>query len=148
MSNEFSEIFEVELKCWCIGLERVRERVDIGVLHKVIKDFAPVLKEAIENNYVFDLVETAKRLVISAKCRNNEREIVFYLLSHLPIPAELSSEQVKILEQIVQNVEQKYAGAIKRLEKKWHAQPTKPLKKPDTFTLSDLCFPPKSLSQA
>lgn len=147
MSSKFSEIYEIELKCWCHGLERVRERVDIGVLHKVIKDFAPVLREAIENNYVCDIVETAKRLVISAKCRNHGREIVFYMLSYLPIPAELTAEQVKILEQIVQKVEQIHSGAFKRLEKKWQAVPVQPVKKQDPFSLADLCFPPKSLSQ-
>ena len=147
MSNKFSEIFEVELKCWCIGLERVRDRVDIGVLHKVIKDFAPVFREAIENNYVCDIIEAARRLVTSAKCRNNEREIVFYILSHLPIPAELNAEQVKILEQIVQKVESTYAGAFKRLEKKWQVEAIKPEKKTETFSFELLSFPPKSASQ-
>lgn len=142
MSDKFGEIFEIELKCWCHGLERVREKVDIGVLHKVIKEFAPVLAESIENLFVCDLVETAKRFCSSAKCKNNEREIVYYLLSHLPVPADLNPDQVKILEQIVQKVENIHPGAFKRLEKKWTA--VKQPQEQEQFSFENLSFPPKS----
>lgn len=142
MANKFEEIFEIELKCWCHGLERVREKVDIGVLHKVIKEFAPVLTESIENLYVCDLVETARRFVTAAKCRNNEREIVFYILSYLPVPADLNAEQIKILEQIVQKVENVYPGAFKRLEKKWTA--VKHQEQTEQFSFENLSFPPKT----
>ena len=119
MSNQYAEVFEVELRCWCYGLNRVRERVDRSVLHKVIKEFAPVLREAVENLYVCDILEISRELTAAAKCKGQEKEIAFYILSHLPDPLELKSSQADVLYQIVDTVEQAYGGAVARLEKKW-----------------------------
>jgi len=124
MKNSFAEIFEVELRSWCYGLNRVHEKVDRSVLHKVIKEFAPVLREAVENLYVCDIIETAKELITAAKCKGMEKEIAFYILSHLPSPDEVSSAQADVLTEIVDKVEQAYGGAFKRLEKKWKGNKT------------------------
>lgn len=121
MPNPYGEIFEVELRCWCMGLSRSTDHIDRSVLHQVIKEFAPVLREAIENLYECDLVETTNRLITSSRCHISEKEIVFYILSHLPAPAELPKEQADVLLRIVNQVEKAYGGAFTRLERKWKA---------------------------
>lgn len=120
--NSFSQIYNVELECWCYGISNTTEKVDHRVLHQVIKSFAPVIREAIENLYVIDVVDTAKRLVESGKCKPSEqKEIAFYILSILPTPCELTKEQNDVLIHIVNQVEDVYVGAFQRLEKKWKA---------------------------
>ena len=147
MSNSYGEIFELELDCWCAGLERVQEPIDRSVLHQVIKEFSPVLREAIEHSYVCDIVATANQLVTSAKLKSIEKEIAFYILAQLPSPAELTHTQSVILEQIVDTVEQKYGGARKRLEKKWSGAqvPGWQGAAQSSSQIDGLAFPPKSL---
>lgn len=127
-SNSFGELFDLELKTWCHGLSQVNERVEVAVLRNVIREFAPVLKEAIENHYLFDLIDVTRKLIHASRCRVTEKEIAFYILSHLPLPSELHDSQVKILKQATQNLEQSYRGANARLEKKWLADERKNLK--------------------
>jgi len=124
-SNSFGELFELELKCWCHGLAQVEGTVEVNVLRKVIQEFAPVLKEAIENHYLFDLINITKRLIQASRCRVSEKEIAFYILSQLPLPSELHQSQVKVLKQAVGKLEQTYMGAHARLERKWSANPCK-----------------------
>lgn len=120
--NSFSQIFEIELKCWCYGISHTTEKIDHRVLHQVIKSFAPVLREAVEHHYSFDILDTAKQLSKSGKCKSlEEKEVTFHLLSNLPTPADLSKEQIEVLMEIVQKVEDVYGGAFSRLEKKWKA---------------------------
>ncbi len=121
MVNQFAEIYEVELECWCYGLKGVNKGIDNSVLHKVIKEFAPVLHEAVRNLYVCNILETAERLVKASKLKVSEREIAFYILSMLPAPVELNEEQQNTVLQIVDIVEKVYSGAAQRLEKKWKA---------------------------
>lgn len=145
MSKEYGDIFEIELKCWCLGLQRCQSQVDRSVLFKVIKQFAPVLREAVEHLYVCDVLDTARKLVVAAKCRISEKEIAFYILSHLPAPTELNREQADTLIQIVDQVEQSYCGAVKRMEQKWNAaQPQKWKKQAKgSSALESLSFPSK-----
>ena len=144
MSKSFEEVFEIELKCWCYGLERVDEVVDASVLHKVIKEFSPVLKEAIQNKYEFSIVDVATRFVTAAKCKQLLREIVYYLSSHLPAPFELKEEEKEILNKIISTAELKYQGINKRYSQKWSDVGT-PINNQslDTLSLDTLNFPPK-----
>ena len=139
MSNSFEEVFEIELKCWCYGLERVDEAVDASVLHKVIKEFSPVLKEAVQREYEFSIVDVAMRFVTAAKCKNLLREIVYYIASHLPAPFELSETEKQTLQRIIITAERKYQGINKRYETKWSTQPVAK----QSLSLDGLNFPPK-----
>ncbi len=148
MDNSFGEIFNVELECWCYGISHATEKVDHRVLHQVIKSFAPVIREAIENLYAFDILDTAKRLVRSGKCKpTEEKEIVFYLLSTLPTPRELTKEQNDVLIQIVNQVEDVYGGAFSRLEKKWkgtsHTNFSQIHLTPSSYSIEQLNLPNK-----
>lgn len=144
MSRNFGEIFELELRCWCSGLERVSETIDSNVLHQVIKEFAPVLREAVENYYVCDITDTAIKLIASSRCRVSEKEIVFSILAHLPLPAEINEPQAVVLNKIVAQVEIKHTGATKRLEKKWNSAPAQNWKtNAETPSFANLSFPPK-----
>ena len=147
MPNDYGEIFEVELKCWCHGLSKVRDNIDRSVLYQVITEFAPVLREAIQHLYVCDILATARRLITSGRCNASEKEIAFYILSHLPTPAELSKEQAGVLASIVDQVEKAYGGALKRLEKKWKAaQSSDRQSESGSQVLQALAMPPKPLS--
>jgi len=158
VGNSFAEIFDVELKCWCYGITRVAEEsstrvgpgsVDRSVLHKVIHDFATVLREAIDNLYAFDILETARRFIEASRLNAPEREIAFYILAQLPVPSELSKEQAIVLHHIVQQLEEVYPGAFLRLEKKWKAAETITMKRNavDSISLERLSLPsrPKPL---
>ena len=147
MPNSYGEIFEVELRCWCIGLSRATEHVDRSVLHQVIKEFAPVLREAIENLYACDLIETANRLITSSRCHVSEKEIVFYILSLLPTPLEVSKGQAEVIHRMVDQAEKAYGGAFKRLERKWKTPESDSWRSPltESSTLDKLSLPAKPL---
>ncbi len=148
MENSFEEIFNVELDCWCYGISHTNEKVDQRVIHQVIKSFSPVIHEAIEHLYVIDIAATAKKILKSSKCKTiQEKEIAFSILSQLPMPAELSREQYDVLITIVNQVEDIYAGAFSRLQKKWKSSPgidlsLENIKSPNS-NLENLCFPSK-----
>jgi len=137
MSKNFKEIFEIELKCWCYGLEKVDEKVDASVLHKVIKEFSPVFKEALQNGYEFDIVDVATRFVIAAKCKHLLKEIVYYVSSQLPAPFELKEEEKLILKNVINIAEKRYAGLNSRYDKKWSNLNN------SSSSLDSLSFPPK-----
>ena len=141
MAHEFEEIFEIELDCWCYGLQRVNREIDSSVLHKVIKEFAPVLLKSIQHLYVCDLIETSRRLTSAARCKVSQKEITFYILSYLPSPSELTEEQSATLQKIVDGVEKTYGGAVQRLEKRWKAM--KAIAERGDPEYRSLTFPPK-----
>ena len=117
--GDFKEIFDIEVHCWCLGLSKSPEKLDCAVLHRVIKEFTPIVREAIQNLYVFDLVDTARKFILASKCKASEREIAFHILSLIPEPSSLNKDQQNVLHQIVENLEKKHPGAFERLEKKW-----------------------------
>lgn len=121
MSSSFGELLELELECWCHGLTRVQGRVDVSVLHEVIQEFAPVLGQAIEELVPCNIISITKRLLRASRCRVSEKEIAFYLLSHLPLPKDLNERQIEILNSTIESVENVYSGAFSRLRKKWDA---------------------------
>jgi hypothetical protein len=121
VEKSFSEIFEIELKCWCFGVSHTSEKVNQKVLHQVIKEMAPLFREAIEHDFVFSISEISRRLIEAGKCKASEKEIAFSMLSVLPTPSELVKNQNETLKKIVQKVEDTYGGAFDRLSKKWNA---------------------------
>ncbi len=137
MSKNFKEIFEIEIKCWCYGLEKVDETVDASVLHKVIKEFSPVMKEALQHNYEFDIVDVATKFVTAAKSKYLLRETVYYIGSQLPAPFELKEEEKIVLESIINKAESRYQGLNSRYDKKWANLNT------SSSSLDALSFPPK-----
>lgn len=143
VSSNFGEIFELELKCWCHGLSRVRERVDRHVIHQVIKEFAGVLTEAVENLFVCDVADTARRLVTAGKCPGLEKEIAFHILSYLPLPSQLNREQTAVLRKTVEKLDRVHPGAMARLERKWRADGRNAPAPQASSALGSLSFPPK-----
>ena len=119
MAESYKEIFEIEMHCWCLGLYRNKDTLDVKVLNRVIKEFAPIIKEAIENLYPFDILDITNRFLAASKCKASQQEVAFYILSMLPNPSQFSNDQRNVLIKIVENLEKKYSGAFERLEKKW-----------------------------
>jgi hypothetical protein len=142
MSRAFGELLELELELWCHGLARVQGRVDVSVLHEVIQELAPVLREAVEQLFPCDLIAISKRLIRSSRCRVAEKEISFYLLSHLPLPQELNEQQVETLNSTIETVENVYTGAFERLKRKWNAVTWEP--QTEATDLGGLSFPAKT----
>jgi hypothetical protein len=144
VNNKFAKIFEVEIECWCFGLQRIRGAIEPSMLHKVINELAPLLREAIEQLYVCDLIDTARRLISAARCRVSDKEITFHILSQLPGPNELTAEQGEILSKTVEHVERTFKGAIERFEKKWKVVTNRPApREAELEAFSGLTCPPK-----
>ena len=142
MAGNYKEIFDIEMHCWCLGLSKTKEKVDSDVLHRVIKEFSPIIKEAIESSYVFDISDTARKFISASRCKASEKEISFHILSLLPNPMSLPEDQQKTLFEIVENLEGKFHGALERLEKKWKIIPRVETVKPiDEFSFDSLSFP-------
>ena len=121
MAHSYEEIYDTELDCWCFGLQRIGRQIENPIFYKVVQEFAPTLRESIENHYACDLIATAKRLTAAARCKIPQQEAVFYMLSYLPSPADLTESQKAVLQEIVGTVEKTYEGARQRLEKRWNA---------------------------
>lgn len=146
MAHSYAEIFDAELQCWCYGLAHIRERIERNVFHKVIKEFAPVLREAVEHGYVCDVVGAAHRLIEAARTDISEKEAAFHILSQLPCPKTLNDDQAHALSEIVARVDHTYPGAAQRLEKKWGAESGQAFAKhSETSHLSGLSFPHKPI---
>lgn len=117
--KDYSEYFKIELDCWCHGLKSVGGAVDPAVVYKVIKQFTPVMRGAIEKQYVFDVFDTTDKLLAASRTTVCRKEIAFYILSQLPPPNELTAGQREVLNHVIDGVELTYRGARQRLEKKW-----------------------------
>ena len=130
------------------------------MLHKVIKEFSPVLKEAVQNKYEFSIVDVATRFVTAAKCRQLLKEIIYYTASHLPAPFELKEDENQVLKKILSRAELKYQGINKRYAQKWAGVSSPGVSKQlnnhlgnqvgsqggtslDSLSLDGLNFPPK-----
>jgi hypothetical protein len=133
--KDYSEYFDIELECWCHGLRNVDDKVDPAVVYKVIKEFTPVLRGAVEKLFVFDVFDTADRLIAASRTTACRKEIAFYLLSQLPAPKELTADQRAVLTKIVKSVEPTYNGALQRLEKKWGSATLKMTAPAESLTL-------------
>ncbi len=125
MPTDYKEIFEIEIHCWCLGLAKTKSVIDQNVLHRILKEFAPIMREAIEHLYVFDIQETARSFIKASKVRISEREIAFHILSLLPDPTSLALLQYEVLVKIVNNLEEKFDGARERFDRKWNAHDRK-----------------------
>ena len=119
VKDRFDEIFEVEIDGWCYGLTHFPGEVHAALVHRVIKELATPFKEAIEHNYVFNVLDLSTRISRAAKYLVPEREIAFAILYQIPSPAEFSDDGKFVVAQIIDQVEQAYTGALDKVQKKW-----------------------------
>ncbi|MCB0354566.1 MAG: hypothetical protein KDD64_13615 [Bdellovibrionales bacterium] len=119
IKNRFDEVFAIEVEGWCYGIQSYPGELFPGLIHAVVRECAPSFKAAVEHNFVFDILELSKRFSRAAKYLVHEKEICFSVLAQLPNPSHLNEDGQFVLAQIVDQVEQKYGGALERLQRKW-----------------------------
>jgi hypothetical protein len=117
--EEYNEIFAVEIDCWCYGFLKFPGEISAPLVHRVLKELAPVLQAAIDHNYVFDAPETARLIGNATGYVVSEKEICFSLLAQLPLPQVLTEDAQFILAQVVDKAEQVYPGVHERMEQRW-----------------------------
>lgn len=128
IKGRYNEVFEVEIDGWCYGLSHFSGEISAGLVHSVIKELAPSLREAILHNVAFDVSELGKKFSKAAKYLVSDREIAFYILLFLPNPsaADLDDDARCVIGMVVDRAEQVYgdgSGSIlARLERKWGAE--------------------------
>lgn len=117
--NSFDEIFAVETDGWCYGIANYPGEIHPALVHRMVKELAPLLREAVENNLIFNVLALAEKLSRAAKYLVPEREIAFGILASLPHPADFGEEGHFVLGQLVDQVENAYGGALDRMQQKW-----------------------------
>ncbi len=121
VSENYDEIFEIEIDCWCYGFIKFPGEITAPLVHRVLKELGPVLQAAIDHNFVFDVLSTAQSLFKATAGVVSEREICFSLLAQLPTPQILTEDGQFVLAQIIDRAEQAHAGVLARMEKRWKA---------------------------
>jgi hypothetical protein len=119
--EEYDEIFAIEIDCWCYGFLKFPGEISAPLVHRVLKELAPVLHSAIDHNYVFDAPETARLIGNATAHVVSEKEICFSLLAQLPLPQVLTEDAQFILAQVVDKAERVYPGAHERMEQRWRS---------------------------
>ncbi len=118
-SLTFPELFEIEIDGWRRGIEANQKNITSHDLHNVIKEMAVVFEIAIQQNYIFNLVEIASNYSKASQGKVNPKEVAFYVLSTIPHPSKFTEESQKTLSEIINMVDLKFGGAKERLEKRW-----------------------------
>ena len=119
VKNHFDEIFEVEIDGWCYGITHFPGEVHAALVHRVFKELSVSFRDAVNNHFVFNVVDLATRISRAAKYLVLEKEVAFAILYQLPTPAEFDEEGQFVIAQLVDQVEQAYGGALEKVQKKW-----------------------------
>src|SRR5262249_45856972 len=122
IKGNFDEIFLTEFEGWCYGLQNFPGEVFGALVHRLVSELAPLFVNAIRNNFVFDLGESARKLSKAAKYLIPEKEVAFSILAHIPHPREFDEDGQYVIAMIVDQAEAKYGGALERLERKWRGE--------------------------
>ena len=119
VKDRFDEIFEVEIDGWCYGLSHFPGEIHAALVHRVIKELGQSFKDAVDHNFVFNVLELSTRISRAAKYLVPEREVAFAVIYQLPNPAEFGEEGQFVIAQLVDQVEQAYGGALEKIQRKW-----------------------------
>jgi hypothetical protein len=119
IKDKYDEVFQIEMEGWAYGIANYPGEIFPELIFRVIRELEPSFIEAIQHYYSFDIVEVATMFSKAAKYLVHEKDITFCILSILPPPSTLEEPAQFVLNQIVDQVENTYGGAIERMEKKW-----------------------------
>lgn len=119
VKDRFDEIFEIEIDGWCYGIQNYPGEKYPGLIHGIVRELRPTFVAALEHHYAFNIIEVGKRISRAAKYLVHEKEIVFSILAHFPRPSELDEEGQYVMAEVVDIVEQKWGGALERLQRRW-----------------------------
>jgi len=112
--------FDIEVDSWCFGLESLNDLPLPQVVFKVVRELRPLLKEAIEQGYAFDIRVLSEKLFFATKKTVPKKELTFALLAILPDPETLNIEQKTTFAVIVAQVEVTEGGAVERVRQRWN----------------------------
>lgn len=117
--KRYSDIFQAEIECWCFGISNFPGQLYPKLVQRVIREISPTFRAAIDNGYIFDVFETAKKIYSACAGVISEKQIVYAILANLPLAFELEEESLFILGQIIDQVEREYGGVIDQMETLW-----------------------------
>ena len=80
---------------------------------------SPTFRAAIDNGYIFDIFDTAKKIHSACAGIVQEKQIVFAILANLPLAFELEEESQYILAQLIDQAETVYGGVVELMEQLW-----------------------------
>jgi hypothetical protein len=120
VKNRYDEVFEVELDGWCYGLTNFPGEIHEALVHRVIRELASGLREAVENHYIFNILDISTRISRAGKYLVPEKEVAFAILFNLPNPSDFDEDGQVVLAQIVNQVELAYGGALEKISAKWN----------------------------
>ena len=121
-NQRYASVFPVEIECWCFGISNFPGQLYPKLIHRVIKEMSPTFRAAIDNGYVFDIFDTAKKIFQSSAGIIPEKQIVFSILANLPLAFELEEESLFVLAQVIDQVEKVYGGVIDQMEELWRRE--------------------------
>lgn len=119
VSERYDEIFDIEIDCWCYGFIKFPGEITAPLVHRVIKELAPVLQAAIDHNFAFDILKSAHLIFKATAGVVSEKELCFSLLAQLPAPHMLTEDGQFVLAQVLDQAERSYEGVLARMEKRW-----------------------------
>jgi len=122
-SNQYGEAFEFEVTAWCYALKHYPGEIYRALIHRFIKEVSPIFFESICNSYAFDTIKIAQQICKASKYLIAEVEVVYSMIARIPGPSFYETEdQLYTLAAVLDKVEQKYPGAIARMEQRWAFQ--------------------------
>lgn len=122
--GEFAEIFRVEMDGWAYGLANYPGEIFPELVFRVVRELEPCFVSAIQNGYVFNILELGANFSRAAKYLVHEKDIIFCILSVFPTPSRFDEDGQFVMANVIDQVEQAYGGALERLEKKWRFDST------------------------
>jgi hypothetical protein len=125
--HSFKKIFEHEVNSWCYGLENLGEAPLPQVVFRVVREFRSVFTQAIEQGFVFDIDQVARRIFSASGQAVPLKELAMALVAILPNPEKLPVERKRTYALVLAQVELSHSGAVERVKQR--IQPTQPMTK-------------------
>jgi hypothetical protein len=117
--NRYDEVFQIEMDGWCFGITNYPGEVSAQVVHRIIRELASSFQAAVEHNVIFDILDLAHKFSVASRSRVHPQEIAYGIISQLPNPATLQTDQQYILGQVIDKVEQTYPGVLEMFYRRW-----------------------------
>lgn len=146
--DRYDEIFHIEMEGWAYGIANYPGEIFPELVFRVLRELEPSFTAAIEHHHIFDLVALAEMFSKAAKYLVHEKDIAFCILSMFPPPSRFDEDGQFVMAQIIDRVEQTWAGALERLEKKWRWELNQQRGKTQANTAQRSTIPPQPTRDA
>ena len=128
VEGRYGEIFDLEVKSWCYGIEQYPGEIHSGLVHSVVAELHQTFINAFQYGHTFDILDVSLKLSKAAQYLVHEKEICFSIVAQFPAPQQLNEDGQFTMAQVIDKAEQAYGGVLERLEKKWAREKKKTLK--------------------